>query len=179
MFCNECNFQNNGTYECSMMLNFFLKWTRLLSLSTLFINDLHIWIFIRIAWSPWAFQNSDHVDCIMNTTEKSRIQKLVQKLLSLIFCLALYFYISFEDLTKRSTWFCPRVLSCPKRTCYSVSKTKAQFWERDFYLEKPFCHWPILSKKMGMSLSKWVYIYFLGCAALRAASIYHTICLPL
>ena len=127
---------------------------------------------------------SDHVNWKMNTTEKPRIQKtalrLVQKILFFIYCLSLvYFYISFEDLTKRSTWFCPRVLSCPKRTCYSVSKTKAQFWERDFYLEKLFCHWPILSKKMGMSPSKWVYLSFLGWAALRAASIHHKICLPL
>ena len=119
---------------------------------------------------------SDHVDWKMNTTEKPRIQKtaqkLVQKILFLIYCLS---YISFEDLTKRSTWFCPRVLSCPKRTCYSVSKTKAQFWERDFYLEKLSCHWPILSKKMGMSPSKWVYFSFLGFAALRTASIHvHT-----
>ena len=118
---------------------------------------------------------SDHVDWKMNATEKPRIQKTAQKLvqiiLFLIYCqfISLYFYISFEDLTKRSTWFCPRVLSCPKRTCYSVSKTKAQFWERDFYLEKLSCHWPILSKKMGMSPSKWVYFSFLGFAALWAA----------
>ena len=146
-----------------------------------FHSEMNKTSFIEYAFYKWfAYMNclkslglSDHIHWKMNTSEKPRIQKtalkLVQKLLFLIYCLSLYCYISFEDLTKRSTWFCPRVLSCPKRTCYSVSKTKAQFWERDFYLEKLSCHWLILSKKMGMSPSKWVYIYFLGCAATRDA----------
>ena len=64
-----------------MILNSFLKWTRLLPLSTLFINDLHTWIFIRIAWSPMAFQINDHVDWKMNTSEKPGIQKAAEKLI--------------------------------------------------------------------------------------------------
>ena len=135
-----------------------MNWTSFIEYT--FVNDFAYLYELPEVPGPFRF----NVDWKMNTTEKPRIQKtaqkLVQKILFLIYCLSLYFYISFEDLTKRSTWFCPRVLSCPKRTCYSVSKTKAQFWERVYYLEKLSCHWPILSKKMGMSPSKWVYLSF-------------------
>ena len=79
-----------------MMLNSFLKWIRLLSLSTLFINDLHTYMNCLKSLGL-----SDHVDWKMNTTEKPRIQKtalkLVQKILFLIYCLSLYFFWRFDE----------------------------------------------------------------------------------
>ena len=116
---------------------------------------------------------SDHVDWKMNTSEKPRIQKtalkLVQKILFLIYCLSLYFFLKIWRNVRhgfaRGYWAVQNVLAI------QCQRPKPSFGRGTFTWRSSLAIGRYCQRRWGC-LPQSESIYLLGCAALRAASIH-------
>ena len=152
-----------------MMLNSFLKWIRLLSLSTLFINDLHIWI----AWSPWAFQIMLIEKWILlKSPEFKRQQKNWFKKYYFSYIAYLYIFIFLLKIWRNVRHgFARGYRAVQNVLAIQCQRPKPSFGRGTFTWRSSLAIGRYCQRRWGC-LPQSECIYLLGCAALRAASIH-------